>query len=124
MSNYGRYTTANLLEMKHIYGPVSCQVVSHVPAGLRNRALDILQCKGSSLQDFIRGQLHRLVEIYSFNDPEPEEEKPMPEPQEEQPKPEPEPKPKAEENIRQSVIEAAYEIVLEDLKSRRNSTKN
>jgi hypothetical protein len=111
MSCCGPYTTANLNEMKYVYGSLSCQVTSLIPAGLRNRALEILNRKGSSLQDFIRIQLHRLVEINSF-----------PEPQEEQP--EPEPKPKAEENIRQSVIEAAYEIVLEDLKSRRNSTKN
>lgn len=97
-----------------MYGSLSCQVVSHIPAGLRNRALEILSRKGSSLQDFIRVQLHRLVEANSFPEPEPE-------PPREQPKPEPEPKPKAEESIRQSVIEAAYEIVLEDLKSRRKS---
>ena len=112
MSCCGPYTTANLNEMKYVYGTLSCQVTSHVPAGLRNRALEILSRKGSSLQDFIRVQLHRLVEANSFPEPEPPREQPTPEP------------PKAEENIRhanvrQSVIEAAYEIVLEDLKSRR-----
>ena len=116
MSFCGPYTTANLNEMKYVYGTISCQVVSHVPAGLRNRALEILSRKGSSLQDFIRGQLHHLVEAYSDIEPSRSHE-----PQREQPKPEPEPKPKAEENIRLSVIEAAYEIVLEDLKSRRKS---
>ncbi|MBR5621880.1 MAG: hypothetical protein IKW49_01695 [Opitutales bacterium] len=100
--------------MKYVYGTISCQVVSHVPAGLRNRALEILSRKGSSLQDFIRGQLHHLVEAYSDIEPSRSHE-----PQREQPKHEPEPQPKAEENIRLSVIEAAYEIVLEDLKSRR-----
>lgn len=116
MSNCGRYTTANLQEMKHLYGSLSCQVVSHIPAGLRNKAMDILQTGGFSLQDFIRGQLHRLVEVHSHF-----ETSHSPEPPREQPKHEPEPNPRAEENIRQSVIEAAYEIVLEDLKSRRKS---
>ena len=77
-SNCGPYTTANLAEMKYMYGSLSCQIAAHIPSVLRNKALDILHRKGSSLQDFIRIQLHRLVEINSF--PEPQEEQPKPEP--------------------------------------------
>ena len=102
-------------ELKEIYGIVTAQFTCWIPARLREKALDVLQRRGMTLQDYIRSMLHVLVESNSTIEPEPHEE---------QPKPEPEPKPKAEENIRQSVIEAAYEIVLEDLKSRRNSTKN